>query len=166
MPQDYYEPVVVNYLRADRAIFVNTECCIQLNQAKNPDTSGDHWYCDAVALDLRAKAVFLCEISYAKQLPSLIKRLKGWHDHWGLVCHALNRDSFLLDDWPVRPWLFVPEKLVPPLIKRLKQISGADSPKYVPRITTLEMVQPWKYSTYNRVGEATKPPSIPSEMQA
>jgi hypothetical protein len=66
MPQDYYEPVVVNYLRADRAIFVNTECCVQLNQADNPDTSGDHWYCDAVALDLRAKAVFLCEISYAK----------------------------------------------------------------------------------------------------
>jgi hypothetical protein len=98
---NYYENVVVDYLRADRAIFVNTECCIQLNQAENPDTSGPHWYCDAIALDLRAKAVFLCEISYSRQLTDLTKRLKGWHDHWGLVCQALKRDSFLSDDWAV-----------------------------------------------------------------
>jgi hypothetical protein len=48
---NYYESVVVDYLRADRAIFVNTECCIQLNEAVNPDNSGPHWYCDAVAVD-------------------------------------------------------------------------------------------------------------------
>ncbi len=28
---DYYESIVVSYLRADRALFVNTECCIQLS---------------------------------------------------------------------------------------------------------------------------------------
>ena len=28
---NYYESVVIDYLRADRALFVNTECCIQLN---------------------------------------------------------------------------------------------------------------------------------------
>src|SRR5579871_1589157 len=163
---DYYESVVVNYLRTDRAIFLNTECCVQLNQAKNPDTSGHHWYCDAVALDLRAEMVFLFEISYAKQLPDLIKRLKGWHDHWELVCHALNRDSFVPAHWPVRPWLFVPEELVSLLLKRLEQVRGAESLKYVPRITTLEMVQPWKYPAYNRVGEADKPASIPPDMKA
>jgi len=46
-PMDYYESIVVNYLRADRALFVNTECCVQLNQSDNPDGSGPHWYCDA-----------------------------------------------------------------------------------------------------------------------
>ena len=30
---NYYESVVIDYLRADRAIFVNTEYCIQLNEA-------------------------------------------------------------------------------------------------------------------------------------
>jgi hypothetical protein len=28
---DYYQGVVVEYLRADRSVFVNTECCIELN---------------------------------------------------------------------------------------------------------------------------------------
>jgi hypothetical protein len=164
---NYYENVVIDYLRADRAIFVNTECCIQLNQAENPDTSGPHWYCDAVALDLRAKTVFLCEISYSSQLTDLAKRLKGWHDHWGLVCQALKRDSFLSDDWAVfRPWLFVPEEFIPLILDRLKQIGGAESLKYVPLITPLEMVQPWKYRSWNRIGEAAKPPSIPLEMRA
>jgi hypothetical protein len=48
---DYYENVMMHYLRSDRAIFVNSESCIQLNQASNPDKSGLHWYCDAVAAD-------------------------------------------------------------------------------------------------------------------
>jgi len=163
---NYYENVVVDYLRADRATFVNTECCIQLNQAENPDNSGPHWYCDAVALDLRAKTVFLCEISYNKQLGDLTKRIKEWHDHWGLVCQALVRDCFLRDDWQVRPWLFVPEESISLLVKRLEQICGAESLKYDPRITPLEMVQPWKYRAFNRVGEGDKPATIPLKMQA
>src|SRR5260370_41944842 len=42
-----------------RFVFVNTECCIQINPADNPDRSGPHWYCDAVAADFRSKTVFL-----------------------------------------------------------------------------------------------------------
>jgi hypothetical protein len=30
---DYYQGVVLDYLRADRAIFINAECCIQLNKS-------------------------------------------------------------------------------------------------------------------------------------
>lgn len=58
--------VVVEHFRADRSVFVNTECCVQLNPQKNPDTGGLHWYCDAVAIDFGAKpvpTVFLCEVS-------------------------------------------------------------------------------------------------------
>jgi hypothetical protein len=109
---DYFESVVVNYLRADRAIFINTECTIQLNPANNPDTSGPHWYCDAVALDLRSKTVFLCEISYDKRLSGLTDRLKEWHDDWRVVCQALHRDNFIPAGLPVRPWIFIPEKLI------------------------------------------------------
>ena len=65
---DYYESIAVNYLRADRALFVNTECCVQLNQSDNPDGSGPHWYCDAVVCDFRKSGIFLCEISYSAQL--------------------------------------------------------------------------------------------------
>jgi hypothetical protein len=79
---NYYESVVMDYLRADRSIFVNTEFCIQINQAANPDNSGPHWYCDAVALDFRCKEIFLCQISYAARLDSLVQRLTTWHYHW------------------------------------------------------------------------------------
>jgi hypothetical protein len=95
---NYYESVVIDYLRADRALFVNTECCIQLNEADNPDSSGPHWYCDAVAADFRSQKVFLCEISYATGLTALLKRIKGWQENWYGVCGALLRDSFLPKD--------------------------------------------------------------------
>ena len=33
---DYFETVVIEYLRADRAPFVNTQYCIQINEGENP----------------------------------------------------------------------------------------------------------------------------------
>ncbi len=68
---DYYESVVIDYLRADRALFVNTECCIQIDAGHNPD-KGTHWYCDAVVADFRTQSVFLCEISYSATLAVLL----------------------------------------------------------------------------------------------
>jgi hypothetical protein len=163
---DYYETVMTHYLRSDRAIFLNTECCIQLNEGNNPDISGPHWYCDAVAADFRDKTIFLCEISYSKGLPTLTKRLRGWHDDWAKVCYALTRDSFLDKAWPVRPWLFVPEQLVPMLTRRLEEISAGQPLKFSPRITPLEMIQPWQYQSWNRVGELPKPVVVPEAMRA
>lgn len=152
---DYYQSVVIDYLRADRAVFVNTECCIQINPGDNPDTSGPHWYCDAVALNLRSKEIFLCEISYATHLSALIKRLRSWHDNWKGVVDGLFRDSHLAElRWPVRPWLFVPEDRIPLLEKRLKEMANGQALKFSPKITPLENVQPWLHSSYNRKSDS------------
>jgi hypothetical protein len=112
---DYYQGVVVDYLRADRAVFVNTECCIQLKPGDNPDTLGpnSHWYCDAVAIDFGGEpdpTVFLCEITYEKGLPKLRNRLKHWSANWQQIREALSRDCCVPKHWPVRPWLFVPKR--------------------------------------------------------
>lgn len=48
---DNCESLVLEYLRADRSVFVNTQCCIQLFDSPNPDKSGPHWYCDLVLRD-------------------------------------------------------------------------------------------------------------------
>lgn len=162
---DYYEGVVLHYLRADRAIFVNSECCVQVNAAENPDMSGPHWYCDAAAVDFRQQTVFLCEISYSVGLSTLAKRLMAWQAHWDDIRVALVRDSFLPQGWPVRPWLFVPEALIPLLLRRLEQAGAGAPPRFTPRITPLEMTQPWRFRSWNRVGEAAKPDSIPPSMQ-
>jgi hypothetical protein len=165
LPVDYYENVMIHYLRSDRAIFVNSECCIQLNQGSNPDSSGPHWYCDAVAADLRNRSIFICEISYSKGLPGLTKRLKEWHNDWENVCNALVRDSFLDKTWPIRPWLFVPEERVKLLLERFEELRSGAALKFRPLITTLEMIQPWRFQSWNRVGEQTKPLSIPEPMR-
>jgi hypothetical protein len=162
---DYYQGQVVEYLRSDRAIFVNTECCIQLYEAANPKAR-EHWYCDAVACDFRNRTAFLCEVSYSKQLSSLIKRLRGWHQHWDLVCGALRRDCCIPTDWTARPWLFVPDYLVDTLVKGLTQITGdLATLRFQPKVTTLEATQPWKVErSWDRRGELEKP-TVPEPLR-
>lgn len=160
---DYFEGVVLDYLRADRTLFINSQFCIQVNEAENPDTSGPHWYCDAVALDMRSQTTFLCEISYSNRLEGLLKRLRDWNDNWTQIKAGMKRDAHLPFDWPVRPWLFVPEALVPLLHQRLTIIGGQPGLAFKPRVTPLEMVLPWRYRSWNRPGESAKPDTIPSD---
>lgn len=143
---DHFEGVVLDYLRADRALFVNSQCCIQLNEGANPDTSGPHWYCDAVAVSFKELAAYLCEITYAARAPSLLGRLRGWDEHWEGVKAALVRDSGVPADWSVRPWLFVPQAHAERLKSSLASLGTLPSP----RITFLEEVVPWRYRSWNR----------------
>jgi hypothetical protein len=161
---DYYEAVVLHYLRSDRALFLNSECCIQLKPG-NPDTSGPHWYCDAVALDMKHSTIFLCEISYGRGLGPLKRRLNEWNVHWADLRDALFRDSHLDRAWPVRPWLFVPEESVRFLLRHFEDISANGTLNFTPRITPLEMTQPWLFPSWNRVCEKPKPEWIPEEMR-
>jgi hypothetical protein len=153
---DYYQGIVAEYLRADRAMFVNTELCIQLNIGDNPDTSGPHWYCDIAAVNFRDSQVFLCEVTFSKTLDALFQRLSAWSQHWPQVCAALARDCYLPSAWPVRPWLFVPEGRRATLTQKLAKLpeAGAGTMKMpVPKITDLESVVPWKYCSWDRKPE-------------
>lgn len=155
---DYYQGVVTDYLRADRAMFVNTECCIQLDEGDNPDKfPGRHWYCDAVAVNFRDRAVFLCEITYSSTQDALVKRLKAWHSHWDELRFALIRDLHVPKDWNVRPWAFIPEACHAVLERKLVPLAfegtGSDGMP-LPRVTFLESVAPWKYRSWNHVHPA------------
>lgn len=163
---DYYQGQVVEYLRSNRAIFVNTECCIQLYEAANPK-GREHWYCDVVACDLRKSTAYLCEVSYSRRLSSMTKRLHEWHEHWDLLRAALSRDCCIPPGWDVRPWLFVPTDLVPILVKGLRQIAGDLSAlRYRPKITTLEATLPWKMKrAWDFQDEAPKPEVVPESMR-
>jgi hypothetical protein len=119
----------------------------------NPDTSGLHWYCDAVAVDFREPAVHLCEISYSKSLSALLKRLDGWNANWTLLRAALIRDCAVPPEWPVRPWVFVPRECCDVLAKGLTKFLGAGAQMPRPKITELEDAVPWKYQSWNRLPE-------------
>lgn len=153
---DYYQGVVLDYLRASRTVFVNTECCIQLKSGDNPD-SGAHWYCDAVAVDFSKSAVFLCEISYAKSLGALLRRLIGWNEHWTEIKLALMRDCRVPGDFLVQPWIFFPQAYEPAAsagLERLRKSAKGGPGMPLPRITFLEDVAPWKYRSWDRRDES------------
>lgn len=150
---DYYQCVVVEYLRANRSTFVNTECCIQINPSENPDLSGPHWYCDALTINLQKKQAYLCEITYSKTLAALSSRLKGWNQSWPLLRIALLRDCGIPLEWSARPWIFIPKHLEENLNQALKKIYGKNEVAELmpaPKISWLEDIVPWKYKSWNR----------------
>jgi hypothetical protein len=154
---DYFQGVVTEYLRANRSTFVNPEFCLQLHEGKTPP-KGSFWYVDLLAVDLKERSAYLCEVTYSQGLSTLLQRLAAWSAHWSSLLLALRRDAHIGDDWPVRPWIFVPEALLAKLIARMPTMP------VTPRITPLEMTEPWKYCGWDRRGEASKLEIIPATM--
>ena len=151
---DYFQGVVTEYLRAKRSRFVNTEYLISLD-GDGTYRKDRHWYCDAVAIDFAEGSIHLCEITYAKTLHSVAKRLQFWCAHWQEIGDALRRDSELKGDWEIVPRVFIPASLKPTFELRAKAIkwpalAAAQMPR--PIVTTLEEVLPWRYRSWN--GEA------------
>jgi hypothetical protein len=148
----YFQEVVTEYLRADRAVFVNTECLIQLHP-NDISTKGAHWYCDAVAVNFREESVHLCEVSYSTTLQTLGARLQTWAKNWPALCAALVRESHVPKDFKIEPWVFIPKGRHEVLNKRLAAWPKIESVPYTmptPRVTYLEDVAPWQYPTWDR----------------
>jgi len=141
---DYYQGVVGEYLDADRSVFLNSECLIQLEPGDRPP-KGTSWYCDLLAVNLRESQAYLCEVTYSTSLTALVDRLHAWDSHWSAIRIALERDCSIPREWPVTPWIFLPEERRELLDSKLR-VSAL--PK--PRITYLESVAPWKYRSWNR----------------
>lgn len=141
---DYYQGIVAEYLRANRSVFLNTECFIQIEPGSSPP-KGTSWFCDIAAINMKEKTAYLCEVTFSTTLDSLKKRFSAWDMNWGRVREALAQDCAIPLDWKVVPWAFIPEDRIP----KLRQgMSYTNMPE--PRITALEAVVPWKYDSWNR----------------
>jgi hypothetical protein len=169
---DYYQGIVVDYLRADRSIFINPECCIQIKSGPHPP-KGTLWYCDALAVDFGIKpddpsTIFLCEVTYSRTPQALIKRLREWNSNWEQIRKALAEYNGPPLEWESRPWLFVPEAndSAKKLVQALKEIDKIHQLSFRPRITTLEKVVPWAFSEDRNNKEAPKPDCIPLEWRS
>lgn len=143
---DYFQGTVETYLRADRSLFLNSEYCLQLDHVAVPKKDR-HWYVDVVAIDFKNKIVWLCEISYAKNLAALLKRLQAWQNNWPDVSNAIIRDSFLPQGFTAKPWVFIPDELNDLFKKKFVGVDGTDAMPE-PKITSLEEVLPWKYTVW------------------
>ena len=118
---DYFQGVVTEYLRADRAVFVNPECRIQLESGP-VHAKGQHWYCDVMAVNFREESVYLCEVTYSKTMHALLNRLRAWQTHWPALRAAIARDCSVPASWKVRSCLFIPEELSDQLNKKLSAL--------------------------------------------
>lgn len=141
---DYYQGVVAEFLRADRSVFVNPEFCLQLEPGFTPP-KGSFWYCDLLALSLRERTVYLCEVTYSSTASALMKRLTAWKANWPGIKTALVRDCRVDSSWHVSPWVFIPHKVRATYEKKLtllKPFPEKGMPE--PKLTELEDVVPWK----------------------
>ena len=143
---DHYKAVVMQYLQADRTVFVNTECCIRLDGRETPEKAGSHWFCDAVAIDLRHRAVYLCDVAY--KLSALLKKITAWAQHWDGMKAALERDCKLPESWRIHVWLFVPRDTIPELDAKLEELRRAPGCPFKVKITALDDVQPWRLGNW------------------
>jgi hypothetical protein len=144
---DYYAQEAVNtFLRAKRTTFINTEFQLQLDE--DSPQKGRWLYVDTVAIDFHEKAVYLCEVTYAKtSFTALLEKVKKLAANWSGYCAALVRDAGVPPDWPVRLWLFVPKARAEDLFVELETMDVAPPPN---RITPLEAVAQWTYDIHNR----------------
>jgi hypothetical protein len=156
---DYYQGVVEEYLTRDRSFFVNPEFFLPIEDYYAGSTKGSSWHVDILALDLKQHACYLCEVSYAKSLGSMLRRFDAWSTRWAAILGALEREAGVTSDWIVRPWAFAPESELRSQLKKLSEFPF--SPKL--KLTPLEMTAPWRYK-WDRHGEKPKPSFIPSEM--
>ncbi len=146
---DHYKAVVMDHIQADCALFVNTEYRIQLDGAAD-QKQPEHCSCDAVAIDLRHKAVYLCDAAFECKLPSLIDKLTAWTKNWDSIKTALQRDCRVPASWRIYAWLFVPKDSIEILDGKLEELRQSNGPKFKVKITALEDVQPWRTSSWSR----------------
>ncbi|MGA8670766.1 MAG: hypothetical protein WB679_12860 [Terracidiphilus sp.] len=151
---DHYKTLVMDYLQSDRAVFVNAECCLPLDDPANLEKRVERCSCDAVALDLRHGAVYLCETALDDQLQSLMRKLSAWTKHWDSIRAALQRDYKVPANWRVHVWLFVPRGSIDMLDGKLEHLRQTIGPRFKVKLTALEDVQPWRFSSWERCEEA------------
>lgn len=147
---DYFQGVVSEYLRADRACFINPEFWIR----GNPDKPFDkpHWFVDVVALNMRDECVWLCEVTYAKKPAALMKRLQSWRANWDLMMLTFKKDACIPGGWEVRPWIFAPKSVLD--VYRTPMLQLHPSAKF----TNMEEIMPWLYCTWDRKEDVPAPP--------
>ena len=147
---DPYKSVVMDYLQADKAVFVNAECCVRIEEAGEGEKPEHRCACDAVAIDLRHGAVYLCETAFEHRIQPLIQKLSRWTKDWDSIKKALQRDCKVPEGWRVHVWLFVPRESIEALDAKLEHLRQTIGSKFKVKITALEDVQPWRSSSWER----------------
>jgi hypothetical protein len=97
-------------------------------------------------VDFGEKAVYLCEVTYARGLAALLKRLSQWNTQWSGIKASQARDSKIIPDWSVTPRLFMPEAFLAEArgkIRKFNPVPGEEGRMPFPKMSSLESIVPW-----------------------
>lgn len=150
---DHYKTVVMDYLQSDKAVFVNADCQFDVLPSTEQERKPGPCQCDAVAIDLRHGAVYLCEIAMDDQLPALLNKLTGWTKHWDSIKAILQRACKVPAGWRVHVWIFVPSAATETLEDELEQLRHKAGARFKVKLTVLEEIQPWNTAGWRRKEE-------------
>ena len=160
---DHYRGVVLDYLQSDRAVFVNADRRVEGGDGGEQDLQPEQCCCDAIAIDLRHGAVYLCETATERSVHLLIKKLKSWTENWEAIKATLQREYRVPTSWRVHVWLFVPMAIFESLDEELERLRHSAGARFKVKLTALEEIQPWNSSRWRRQEEAwetTRQPSL------
>ena len=146
MPTAFLQERVVEYITADPSLFVAEERLLVYGKGAK-----DHWWVDALIVDIWAETFYLGETTYNLRPSSLLQKLAVFTARKSEVLAGIGRKG-APQGWSVRPWLFLRRDAVPWVIERLP-------PEASPRITYLEATAfPWLYEKIRKEGgEPDKP---------
>jgi len=135
---NHYQEIVSDYLRADRAIFVNANYRLPGHPVETADKP--YWDIDIVALNMRKRRAYLCEVTYTLDAAALLRRFAAWREHWQEMVDGLIKLSGLSPEWQVKPWIFTPESIRASIEQQVRFWHPQA------RFTDLELVAPWQYN--------------------
>lgn len=147
---EHYKTVVMDYLQSDSAVFLNTDCRLELDETASSEKTRQHCSCDAVAIDLRHGAVYLCDTVLSERPQALISKLSAWTKSWDSIKTALWDKCKVPANWRIHVWLFVPRDSIEMLDERLEQLRQNIGARFKVKLTALEDVQPWRSSRWAR----------------
>jgi hypothetical protein len=137
-------------VKAVEAVFLNRECSLELDEGVGSEKAPQHCTCDAVAIDLRHGAVYLCDTALNEKLQLLMSKLSAWTKNWDSIKAALLGDYKVPANWRVHVWLFVPRDSIEMLDEKLEQLRQTVGASFKVKLMALEDVQPWRASTWER----------------
>jgi hypothetical protein len=108
MRSSKYELVVEDYLVSrNRSMLVRPQYWLRAARKQRAP--------DVLAVDMRAKVIYLAEVTANQNPIQLLDKLEDYRDGRARILAGLKREFDLSGEWSVEPWLFIWDDIKEPL---------------------------------------------------
>ena len=137
---DYFQSIVAEWLVSDGRTLLAEEYYLRtshVRELKHRDQT--YLWPDIIAVRLHDRKVFLCEVTWSRNWSAIKRKLEKYAEHMPEIRDALEHWLGIPHDFGMSIWYFVPENHICKIGERKPRGLQLD-------FTSLEDVQPWKYT--------------------